>query len=172
MKKGLIVIGVLLFAMTLFVGSFFTTYNLLVNYRGKLNDKKILIDDSMEKKAELVPKLISYTEVYLEDEVVDDVSQAREELLRSNGIREKTVENENLTVAIDKLIEEVENNPSLNKNGDIAKIKREISSLDNTIDTNCREYNEIVNLYNDKIKEEAKVMAIIFNFDEVISYDM
>ncbi len=169
MNKGAVVAIVIAAVLLLLGGSLIGSYNGLVDSRENINNKRADIDAQLERRADLIPNLVSTVKGYTshETEAIEKVTKARENLLKANGIQEKAEENERLTEAIDALMVIVENYPELKADGQFTKLQDELAGTENRIAIARKDYNEAVKNYNSKIKRfPTNIIASIFNFEE------
>lgn len=169
MKKGTIVLIVLL-AIVVVIGLFFvSSYNNLVDLKENVESKVSSIDVQLERRLDLIPNLVSTVKGYTshETEAIELVTTARENLLKANGISEKAKGNEELDNAIDALMVIVENYPELKADSQFTRLQDELAGTENRIAIARKEYNDAVKAYNQKIKKiPTNIIASMFNFEE------
>ena len=165
MKKGLIIlIGVILF-VGIMLGSF---YNSLVNLGENVEAKAADIDVQLQRRADLIPNLINTVKGYMEHEndVIDKITLARENLVNANSTADKANANAELTSALNNLFVIVENYPDLKSSSNFIELQDELAGTENRIAIARKEYNEVVADYNKKIKSfPTNIIAGMFNFD-------
>ncbi len=171
MKKytGLIIIGVIaLLAILLFSwGS--SSYNKFVGLEENLKTQESAIDVALERRADLIPNLVSTVKGYAshEEKVIESITTARENLLKADDIEEKSAANNELTSALNALMVIVENYPDLKANTNFINLQDELAGTENRIAVTRKDYNEAVKEYNTAIKRfPSNIIANLFDFDE------
>ena len=170
MKRSYIVIIVIVLLILLIGGSLIGSYNSLVGLREEVNSQYSNVEVQLERRADLIPNLINTVKGYVkhEDEVIDKITSARENLLKASDISKKAEANEELTNAIDALMVVVENYPDLKANTNFINLQDELAGTENRIAVARRDYNETVKKYNGKIKKvPTNIIAGITGFKEM-----
>ena len=160
-----VVVGILLLLGVLIGGS----YNSLVTLEEKVNKELSNVDVMLERRADLIPNLVSTVKGYAkhEEKIFNDVVTAREKLLGANTISEKADANAKLDKAIDAMMVIVENYPDLKASQNFIQLSDELAGTENRIATARRDYNEAVEIYNSKRKQfPTVILANMFGFDE------
>ncbi len=169
MKKSYYVIGGIILALVLLVIYSVSSYNGLVGLKEGIDSKLADIDVQLERRADLIPNLVNTVKGYVkhEDEAIEKVTSARENLLKANSLEDKAEANENLDTALDALLVIVENYPDLKANENFINLQDELAGTENRIANARRTYNESVKDYNSTIKRFPKnIIANMFNFDD------
>ena len=105
MKKGaiigLVVLGVLLILVFVVIGN----YNNMTTSRENVDTKSSDVDVYLQRRADLIPNLVSTVKGYMqhEEQVISDITTARENLLNASSMSEKATANDELTSAINAL---------------------------------------------------------------------
>ncbi len=169
MKKGsiigLVVLGVFLILVFVCIGS----YNSMNVKRENVDTKSADIDVYLERRADLIPNLVSTVKGYMahEESIISNITEARENLLSANTMSEKASANEELSNAISALFVVVENYPDLKANTNFINLQDELAGTENRIATARKDYNDAVKEYNSYIiKFPNSVIASIFNFEK------
>ena len=169
MKKSYYVIGGIILALVLLVIYSVSSYNGLVGLKEGIDSKLADIDVQLERRADLIPNLVNTVKGYVkhEDEAIEKVTSARENLLKASSLEDKAEANENLDTALDALLVIVENYPDLKANENFINLQDELAGTENRIANARRTYNESVKDYNSTIKRFPKnIIANMFNFDD------
>lgn len=167
-SKLLIIIGVIVLLVLLIVVGVVNSYNSIVTREENLNKSFSNVDTYLQRRADLIPNLVSSVKGYMEHEekIVENITSARENLMNAKTLDEKSKANAKLTDAINNLYVVVENYPDLKASQNFIALQDEIAGSENRISTARKDYNEAVNSYNSFIKRfPTNVVASIFGFE-------
>ena len=167
MKKGLIIGGVIVGIILLLVVMFSSTYNGLVSKEEDVESKLADISVQLERRADLIPNLVSTVKGYAshEQSVIDSVTKARENLVNADEAEEMAEANQQLTTALNNLFVIVENYPELKSNTNFIQLQDELAGTENRIAVARSDYNDAVKDYNKTIKSFPKnILAGMFGF--------
>ena len=145
------------------------TYNSLVASDQKVEEEKANIDVNLQRRADLIPNLVSTVKGYAahENEAIDKVTEARTKLMGANGIKEQSAANDELTTALNGLMVIVENYPDLKASANFIRLQDELAGTENRIATSRRDYNSAVNSHNTKIRSfPTNLIAGMFGFEK------
>ena len=169
MKKGTtILLGVLLIFAVLAIAAI-GRYNSIVEKEESVDTAYSNIDTQLERRADLIPNLINTVKGYMEHEksVINDITTARENLLKAKNVDELSEANQKLDNAINALMVIVENYPDLKANQNFIALQDELAGTENRIATARRDYNEAVKDYNTLIKKfPNNIIAKMFGFEK------
>jgi LemA protein len=137
MKKGLIVIVVIVLLVIWLGGMFVGHRNDMVRKREAVNAAWSQVDVVLQRRADLIPNLVETVKGYAAQEVkvFGDIAAAR----RCNG---------QLDSALGRLLVVVENYPQLRSNENFLRLQDELAGTENRIAVERRRYNETVQDYN------------------------
>jgi len=169
MKKGLIVGGVIVGIIVILVMMFAGTYNGLVSKEEEVDGKLADISVQLERRADLIPNLVSTVKGYAahEKDAIDSITESREKLLNADDADEMAEANQDLTNAINNLLVIVENYPDLKANTNFIQLQDELAGTENRISVARNDYNDAVKAYNKEIKVFPKnILAGMFGFEE------
>ena len=169
MKKGLIIGGVIVGIILLLVVMFSSTYNGLVSKEEDVESKLADISVQLERRADLIPNLVSTVKGYAshEQSVIDSVTKARENLVNADEAEEMAEANQQLTTALNNLFVIVENYPELKSNTNFIQLQDELAGTENRIAVARSDYNDAVKDYNKTIKSFPKnILAGMFGFEK------
>ena len=118
MKKGTIVLIVVIALLIILGLGVASTYNNLVDLEEQVKKQYSNIDAQLERRTDLIPNLVNTVKGYMkhEQDAIEKVTTARENLVKAQTVEEKAKANEELTRALDALIVIVENYPDLKAN--------------------------------------------------------
>ena len=169
MKKSTVVLLGVVAIVVLIIASIGGSYNGLVAKKEKADRELSNIDVQLERRADLIPNLVSTVKGYTshEGEIIDKITSARENLLKANTISEKSTANNELTSALNALMVVVENYPDLKSSQNFIQLADEIAGTENRVATARRDYNDAVTSYNTAIKTfPTNILANMFGFDK------
>lgn len=169
-KTGFIILGVIAGIIILCLMWGITTYNSLVNLKEEVTGKFSDIDVQLERRADLVPNLVSTIKGYVkhEDSAIERVTKARENLLKADDVEDKSVANSELSSALNNLLVIVEAYPDLKANTNFINLQDELAGTENRIAVARRDFNEAAKEYNSKIKKiPTNIIAGIGDFEEI-----
>ena len=169
MKKGLIIGGVILGVVILIVMMFSSTYNSLVVKEEEVDGKLANISVQLERRINLIPNLVNTVKGYVshEQDIINSVTIARQNLINADDIEDKAEANQELTTALNNLFVIVENYPDLKANTNFINLQDELAGTENRIAVARNDYNEAVKDYNKTVKSFPKnILAEIFDFEE------
>jgi LemA protein len=150
MKKGLVVLVVLVVIALLLGSSFVSRRNQMAIKREAVNAAWAQVDVVLQRRADLIPNLVQTVKGYATQEqvVFGDIAKARSALLSANSPGEKIAANGQLDSALGRLLVIVENYPQLKSNENFLRLQDELAGTENRIAVERRRYNETVQDYN------------------------
>lgn len=175
MKKSLIVVIVIVAILAIIGIRIGSSYNELVTLKEDVDNQYSNVDVQLERRADLIPNLVNTVKGYVkhEEDTIEMVTTARENLLKANTVDEKSKANEELTNAINALMVIVENYPDLKANENFLNLQDELAGTENRITTARRDYNEAVRAYNTKIQKfPTNMIAGMFNFEKATYFEV
>lgn len=168
MKKtniGLIVVIAIVVLIGIMVMS---SYNEIVSLSEDVDSKYATIDTYLQRRADLIPNLVSTVKGYVqhEEKIINSITEAREKMTSARSLSDKAEANDELTTALNNLMVVVENYPDLKASQNFIQLSDELAGTENRIATARKDYNDAVQKYNAKIKKfPTKMIAGMFNFD-------
>ena len=169
MKKGSIVLVVVLVLILLSGIYAVSKNNSFVALKENVNKASSDIDTALERRADLIPNLVSTVKGYVkhEESVIDSVTEARQNLLSAKSLDEKAAASSKLDSAISALMVIVENYPDLKASENFIQLQDELAGTENRIATARKDYNDAVKDYNSYIKRiPNSIIAGMFNFEK------
>ena len=146
------------------------TYNSLVTSREAVTTEAANIDTYLQRRADLIPNLVNTVKGFTshENEIIDKITSARENLLNANTTEEKLAANNELTKDLNALMVIVENYPDIKSSENFIALQDELSGTENRIATARKDYNEAAKSYNIKLQSfPTNIIAGMFNFEKV-----
>lgn len=169
MKKSTIIILVIVGFIAILGLSITNNYNSMINLREDVKTKEADIDVALKRRSDLIPNLVSTVKGYMnhEEKVIEDISNARENMLKANTVQDKIQADSDLSKAINNLLVVVENYPDLKANTNFISLQDELAGTENRIANARKSYNDAVKSYNQLVSVfPSKIVANMFNFEK------
>ncbi len=173
MKKGLIVLGVLVLLVVIFAGSFIGRYNRIVTLNENIAGEWSQVESQLQRRNDLVPNLVNTVKGYAahEKEVFQSIAEARSKLAGARTVDEKVRANEQMDSALARLLVIVEQYPNLKANENFIRLQDELAGTENRIAVERQRYNGSVLSYNTAIKTfPGNVIASMTGFSPRDAY--
>ncbi len=150
----LIIVGVVVAIIALLGGVYVTSYNSIISLEEKVNTEYSNIESQLQRRADLIPNLISTVKGYMshEEKIIKDITDARERISSASNISELSEANQQLSTALTNLNVIVENYPDLKANENFLNLQDELAGTENRVATARKDYNDAVKAYNTKIQ--------------------
>lgn len=168
MKKGYI-IGIIVAVIVVIGISLSSGYNKIVKENENVESAAAQIDVQLKRRTDLIPNLVNTVKGYMthEQNVIDSITTARENLVNASTIEDKASASEDLTKALNNLYVVVENYPDLKSNTNFINLQDELAGTENRIAVARKDYNDAVKEYNNLVKTfPNNLTASLFNFEE------
>ena len=148
MKKTLFV-GFFLLVL-LGCGLFFSQYIGLVSMNEVANQDWADLDTQLQRRADLVPDLVSAVKDHAPDEedVFTDIADALGKLAVATTHSTRAEAEEALTTALDRLLIIATSSPELNADEDFIRLQIELADAKKSIEVSGKRYNDNVEIYN------------------------
>lgn len=169
MKKGLVVIGIIIAAIVLLGMVLMSSYNNFVTLEENVDQSYAQIENQLQRRLDLIPNLVNTVKGYAshEKEVIASISDARARLAGAKTVEEEATANAELSGALSRLLVVVENYPNLKADQQFTQLMDELSGTENRISVARKDYNDQVAVYNKRIKQfPGAIIAGITGFDE------
>jgi LemA protein len=169
MKKGFVVIGVIIAAIVLAGVMLMSSYNNFVSLEENVDQSYAQIENQLQRRLDLIPNLVNTVKGYAshEKEVIASISEARARLAGAKTVEEEATANAELTGALSRLLVVVENYPNLKADQQFTQLMDELSGTENRISVARKDYNDQVAVYNKRVKQfPGAIIAGITGFDE------
>jgi LemA protein len=150
MKKGIIVLLVIVLLLLWFGSMFISHRNEMVRKREAVNGAWSQVDVVLQRRADLIPNLVETVKGFAthEEKVFGDIAAARAAMMGAKSPQEKIAANGQLDSALSRLLVVVENYPQLRSNENFLRLQDELAGTENRIAIERRRYNETVQDYN------------------------
>lgn len=168
MKKGMI-IAIIVGVVVLLGIALTSANNNLVSMEAKVDAALANIDTNLQRRADLIPNLVSTVKGYAahEQEAIDSVTEARANLAGASTVEEKAAADSALTTALNNLLVIVENYPDLKASANFTQLADELAGTENRIAIARRDYNDAVQSYNTAIRKfPTSLVAGLFGFTQ------
>ncbi|MDF2787617.1 MAG: LemA family protein [Neobacillus sp.] len=169
MKKGFMVLGVIIAIIVILGVMLMSSYNNFVTLDENVDQSYAQIENQLQRRLDLIPNLVNTVKGYAshEKEVIGEISDARARLAGANTVEEEATANAELTGALSRLLVVVENYPNLKADQQFTQLMDELSGTENRISVARKDYNEQVAVYNKKVKQfPGALIAGMTGFDE------
>src|SRR6202158_2562043 len=150
MKKGLVVLIVLVVIVLMLGSSFISRRNQMAIKREAVNAAWAQADVVLQRRADLIPNLVETVKGFATQEqvVFGEIARARSALLSAHSPADKIAANGQLDSALGRLLVVVENYPQLKSNENFLRLQDELAGTENRIAVERRRYNETLQDYN------------------------
>lgn len=169
MKKGWIVLGVLLLIVLMMGGSLVGRYNGFVATNEQIDASWAQVENVLQRRADLIPNLVSTVQGFAaqEKEIFTEVANARSRLAGAASPAAAAAANAGLTAGLGRLLAIAENYPQLKSNENFIRLQDELAGSENRIAVERRRYNDAVRVYNTDVRRfPNNVLAGMFGFDD------
>ncbi|HCK22409.1 MAG TPA: LemA family protein [Bacteroidetes bacterium] len=178
LPKWLVPIGVILVIAFIIYRFFAGAYNNMVTYDESTNEKWAAVQSSYQRRADLIPNLVSTVKGYadFEQETLTKVIEARAKATSitidpSNTSPEQFAQfqqaQDQLSGALSRLLVTVERYPDLKANQNFLELQAELSGTENRINVARNDYNTAVKAYNTYVRKfPQNMIAGMFGFEK------
>ena len=150
MKKKGIIIAIIVGLVVLLGIALISANNNLVTMEAEVDAALANIDTNLQRRADLIPNLVNTVKGYAahEQEAIDKVTEARQNLTKASTVEEKAAADSALTDALNNLLVIVENYPDLQAHREIADAMQQNMYLQREITAARELYNDTINQWN------------------------
>lgn len=178
LPKWLLPIGVILVIAFLIYRFFAGAYNNMVTYDESTNEKWAAVQSSYQRRADLIPNLVSSVKGYadFEQETLTKVIEARAKATSitidpANTSPEQFAQfqqaQDQLSGALSRLLVTVERYPDLKANQNFLELQAELAGTENRINVARNDYNTAVKSYNTYVRKfPQNMIAGMFGFEK------
>jgi len=147
----LVVLLIVIAALTLFVGF---SYNQLVRLRNKVDEAWQDVDVQLQRRHDLVPKLVEITKGYAAHEraIFDEVARARSEAQAVAGVADRSAPEAKLASVLTSAVAVVEAYPELRAAESFLELQHEIAHTEDEVAAARYIYNGNVRVFNTRIQ--------------------
>ena len=168
MKKGWIVLIVIVAVVLIAVLSMVGSYNKLVAEKVTVETAFSGIDTQLQRRADLIPNLVATVKGFASQEksIIDSITAARAKLSGATTVSDKATADGELTSALSRLLVVVENYPDLKSDANFIALQDELAGTENRIAVSRLDYNAVVKTYNTHVRSFPAVLyAGLFGFN-------
>lgn len=182
-KTGLVILGVVVLVVLIIAGVAFSSYNTLVTKRQKVDAQWSMVENQMQRRADLIPNIVGTVKgvAGLEERVFTKVAEARTQLLSTMQNPNSTTEDK---IAADNKLNQslrdggllgtggrflsiTENYPQLKSNESFLKLQDELAGTENRLAIARRDYTLAAQDYNTtRSRFPTVLMAGLMGFKE------
>jgi LemA protein len=168
MKKGLVVLIVILGVVFMIGGWFMSVNNKLITLEETAKASWAQVENQLQRRYDLIPNLVNTVKGYAahESSVLTAVTEARARVGSAQSIPDKMKANGELTSAIGRLLVVTENYPNLKADQNFLALQAQLEGTENRISVERRRFNEMVNMYNIAIRRMPDSMIAQFKHME------
>ena len=141
-KIALIIIGGTIAVLALLGIAGVSISNSIVTLEEKVDSSFSDIDVQLQRRADLVPNLVSAVKGYMshEEKIIKDITDARERMVNASSVAEKDAANSQLSSALQSLNVVVENYPDLKSSQNFINLQDELAGTENRISVARKDY--------------------------------
>lgn len=161
MKKGLLVVGIIVLILLLLGGTVVSRYNQLVLLETNVDASWAQVENQLQRRADLVPNLVNTVKGYASHEqtIFTELADARSRLLGAGSPQEQINANQGLDSALGRLLAISENYPELKADTSFLRLQDELAGTENRIAVERMRYNEAVQAWNQSIRQFPMVLV-------------
>jgi LemA protein len=151
------------------------TYNSLVALDEGVKAAWAQVENQLQRRYDLIPNYVETVKGYAahEKDVLVKVTEARARVAGARNINEKIQANNQLSSALSRLLLVVERYPDLKANANFIRLQDELAGTENRIAVERRRFNEMVRVYNTKIRTfPTNIIARMFGFEKAAFFDV
>src|ERR1700675_2525094 len=150
MKKGIVVLGILVLVALIIAGMYVGRRNVMVQKNETVKSAWAQVDVVLQRRADLIPNLVETVKgiAAQEQTVFHDIASARSALLGAQTPADKIAANGQLDGALERLLLIVENYPLLKSNENFLRLQDELAGTENRIAVERKRYNDAIQDYN------------------------
>lgn len=144
-------------------------YNNIIKSRNKVQESWSQIEVQLNRRADLIPNLVETVKGYAahENEVFNNVTHARSNLLNADNAHESFKANSDLTSTLKSLFAIAENYPELKANTNFIMLQGQLEEVEDKISYTRQSYNNAVLEYNNLCATvPSNIIAHVFKFKE------
>lgn len=184
MKKGWIVLIVVLVVLLMIFSFFKKTYNSLVTMEENVNQSWAQVSNQYQRRADLIPNLVETVKGYAahEKETFMAVTEARAkvgqmsispEVLNNPAAFQQFQQAQGaLSSALSRLMVVVEKYPDLKANQNFLALQSQLEGTENRIAVERKRFNQSVQLYNTTIRRfPTNMLAGMYGFEKKLYFE-
>ncbi|MDR1611126.1 MAG: LemA family protein [Candidatus Symbiothrix sp.] len=176
MKKGLIILGIIVVIAIILYSSIKGTYNSMVTKDEAVDAAWAQVENAYQRRADLIPNLVNTVKGYAahEKETLEGVIEARAKATAVNinpsdpqSLQQFQQSQEQLSSALSRLMVVVEQYPDLKANQNFLDLQAQLEGTENRISVERQKFNESARDFNTYIRSFPRnIYASVFNFEK------
>ncbi|KKR07905.1 MAG: lemA protein [Parcubacteria group bacterium GW2011_GWC2_39_14] len=143
-------------------------YNSVINLNESVDNQWAQVETQYQRRFDLIPNLVASVKGVLTQEqtVFGDIADARTKYAGATTVNDKVGAATQVESALARLLVIMENYPVLKSNETVQALMVQLEGTENRISVERKRFNDIVKLYNVKIKTfPSNILAKVFGFD-------
>jgi len=168
MKKGLLIVIIILALIAIMIGSGVSGYNNMVAASFGVEKYASDIQADLQRRADLIPNLVSTVKGYAahEKEIYTEIANARAQMMSAGNMKESANADAAMNTALSRLLAIAEAYPELKANENFINLQTQLEGTENRIKVARVKYNEAVQNYNTMIRRfPNNIFANMFGFE-------
>lgn len=177
MKKGIIVLAVLIVLAVILGGWYVNTNNKLVDMKGQATKQWANVESSYQRRSDLIGNLVKTVQGAADfergtlTEVIEARAKATSTTIDPSNISPDQLAayqeaQSGLSSALSRLLVTVERYPELKANQNFLELQSQLEGTENRINVERNRFNELAAQYNIKIQQiPTNIIASLANFD-------
>lgn len=164
MKKGWIIIGVMIAVVFILWRLFAGTYNNLVNYDEEVQNAWAQVENVYQRRADLIPNLVKTVKGYADFEkstltaVIEARAKATSTTIDASSLTPENVARfqqaqDGLSSALSRLLVTIEKYPELKANQNFLELQSQLEGTENRIAVERGKFNDLVKTYNQYLRK-------------------
>ena len=169
MKKGLIIVLGVLFALALIGMYIFGIYNKFVVANETVENQWAQVETQYQRRYDLIPNLVESVKGMMqqEQEIFQSLAEARTRYGNASSVEERVEATNQVESALGRLLVVMENYPELKSAENVQTLMAQLEGTENRISVERKRFNDGVAQFNMMIKQfPGKFFASIFGFEE------
>jgi LemA protein len=175
-KRNLIIaIAIIVILLLSFYSFVKGTYNNFVTLDESVKASWAQVENQLQRRYDLIPNLVETVKGFAnqEKEVFIGVTEARSKVGKATTIPDKIDANNQLTSALGRLLVTVERYPDIKSNQNFLRLQDELAGTENRIAVERRRYNEMVKVFNIRIRTfPSNMLAGAFGFEKAAFFEV
>lgn len=179
MKKGLIILGVIVLVIISFGLYVKGAYNGMVTIKEEATSQWAQVENQYQRRSDLIPNLVATVKGYASHEqstltgVIEARAKATQVTIDIDNFSESNMQKYaeaqgSLSSALSRLMMVTESYPNLKANENFLALQAQLEGTENRISTERKRFNDSVKTYNKTIKLfPNNIIAGMFNFDKM-----
>jgi LemA protein len=173
MKRGMVVLAVVVLALLAFGGCVAGNYNSLVGKKAEVENKWAQVDNQLQRRGDLIGNLVETVKgaAGQEQAVFGEIANARAQMAGAHTPEKGISAAQGMDSAIGRLLVVIENYPQLRSMESFTQLMDEVAGTENRIAVERGRYNDVVKDYNVAVRSfPMNLFASMFGFKESPMY--